>query len=87
MRARKREADTGLGSNTRNRTVELEKVIGCKGLMPRLLPPVLPLLGIWIHTINLDDGGALCQVGSDDDLRKVSEKYLNGPARCVPEQS
>ena len=44
--------------------------------MPRLLPPVLPLLGIWIHTINLDDGGALCQVGSDDDLRKVNEKKI-----------
>jgi anaerobic glycerol-3-phosphate dehydrogenase len=39
--------------------------------LPSLLPP---LLGIRVHTIDLDDRGALCQVGSDDDLQKVSEK-------------
>jgi hypothetical protein len=52
--------------------------------MPRLL---LPLLGIRVHTINLDDRGALCQVGSDDDLRKVSERYASSIAGCEPEQS
>ena len=53
-----------------------------------LVPPlILPLLGIRIHTINLDDRGALCQVGSDDDLRRVSERYMSRPARCEPERS
>jgi len=41
------------------------------------LPSMLfPLLGIRVHTIDLDDRGALCQVGSDDDLQKVSEKDM-----------
>jgi hypothetical protein len=36
---------------------------------------LLPSLNsIRVHTVDLDDRGALCQVGSDDDLQKVSEK-------------
>lgn len=34
------------------------------------------LLGIRVHTVDLDDWGALCQVGSDDDLGKVNEKMI-----------
>lgn len=52
--------------------------------MPRIL---FSLLGEWIHAINLDDGRTLCQVRSDNDLRKVSEKYVSSPVRCEPEQS
>ena len=44
------------------------------GAVVDLVPSqLLPLLGIRVHTIDLNDWGALCQVGSDDDLRKVSE--------------
>jgi hypothetical protein len=37
-----------------------------------LLPGML--LGIRVHAVDLDNWRALCQVSSDDDLRKVSEK-------------
>jgi len=32
-----------------------------------LLESSLLLLGIWVHTVNFDDGRALCQVGGDND--------------------
>jgi hypothetical protein len=49
-----------------------EKRLGAEvHLLPSLL---LPLHSIRVHTIDLDDWGALCQVSSDDDLQKVSEK-------------
>ena len=35
---------------------------------------LLPLLGVRVHTVDLDNWRALCQVGSNDDLgRKVNE--------------
>jgi hypothetical protein len=64
---------------------EVEEETAEVDLTPRL---ILPLLSIRVHTINLDDRGALCQVGSDDDLRRVShQRIMSSPARCEPEQS
>jgi hypothetical protein len=51
---------------------EVEEGTAEVDLIPRL---ILPLLGKRIHTIDFDDRGALCQVGSDDDLRIVSKRY------------
>jgi len=42
------------------------------GLLPSLLPP----LGIRVHTVNFNDRGALCQVGSDDDRNSHEFLYL-----------
>jgi hypothetical protein len=57
---------------TRNRMTKSKQRLGVEvDLLPSLL---LPLLGIRVHAIDLDDRGALCQVGSDDDLQEVSEK-------------
>lgn len=51
---------------------ESKKRLGAEvDLLPSL---VHPLLGIRVHTVHLDDRGALRQVGSDDDLWQVSEK-------------
>lgn len=58
--------------DTRNKKTEVTKT-GCKGLMPRML---FPLLGEWIHTIDLDDGRTLCQVRSDNDLWKSSQRMI-----------
>jgi hypothetical protein len=61
-----------------NRMTKSNKRLGAE---VHLLPSLLP--GIRVHTIDLDDWGALCQVGSDDDLRKVNEKrYVNSQERC-----